>query len=53
LCPNGSLAQYDDQKSILKAYIVLRDVDKGTFKKGNSIENSTSNSPHVGDFLNI
>jgi proline iminopeptidase len=36
LCPNGShLAQYDDQKSILKGlYRFLRDVDKGTFKKG-------------------
>jgi hypothetical protein len=25
----------------------LRDVDKGTFKKGNSIERIYSNSPHV------
>jgi proline iminopeptidase len=36
LCPNGShLAQYDDQKIYFKGLIeFLRDVDKGTFKKG-------------------
>jgi hypothetical protein len=48
-----SLAQYDDQKIYFKGLIeFLRDVDKSTFKKGNSIaKNSTLNSPHAGEFL--
>jgi proline iminopeptidase len=50
LCPNGShLAQYDDQKNFKGLISFLRDVDKGTLKKGNSIEEFTSNSPQ-GDF---